>query len=339
MVRIVLKVKNSFFRKTKRVTDSIQQRNMVLATVISTQGVLSEVAVPPRTADVLEWLRKKYKQSGMQFQGKVVNDTVSYAVFATPAEEDDENQHMLPPPFHDDTFQGVIALLKTKTVGGDEYEKPAAAYVDLPMSEYDEFYAGVSFENGEEEEEEVVDEEEEEAVEEEVEEVVEERVRSVPAIHTIHASNVFVDHPLRELIRKKFDSDEIEVAILNRCIRDAQKWLVDIDWESPAFLEMYRSRAISLYPHRSLIETMGVAEFVNSTPVDHNPKRWKPILAAAMEKDKAKYDRKVAANIELFCRSCKKKTKCSYYLMQTRSADEPMTMFVTCIECDAKWKI
>ena len=106
---------------------------MVVATVISTQGVFSEVTVPPRTADVLEWLRKKYKQAGMQFQGNLVNDAVRYSVFATPADEDDENQHMLPPPFHDDTFQGTIALLKTKTGSGDEYEKPASAYLDLTL--------------------------------------------------------------------------------------------------------------------------------------------------------------------------------------------------------------
>lgn len=314
---------------------------MVVATAISSQGVLSEVTIPPRTADVLEWLRKKYKQAGMQFQGKIVNEEVAYAIFATPVEDDDENQHMLPPPFHDDTFQGTIALLKSNSTNGDEYEKPASAYVDFPSSEYDEFYASVSFDDGEEEA--ALEDEEEEADEAEV--VVdepaeeEERTRAVPSVHTIHASNVFVDHPLRDLVRKNFASEEIETAILNRCIRDAQKWLVDIDWESSAFLEMYRSRAVSLYPHRHLVETMGVVEFVNSTPVDHSPSRWKPILMAAMEKDKAKYDRKATANIEIFCRTCKRKTKCSYYLMQTRSADEPMTMFVTCLECDARWKM
>lgn len=317
---------------------------MVVATAISSQGVLSEVTIPPRTADVLEWFRKKYKQAGMQFQGKIVNEEVSYAIFATPLEDDDENQHMLPPPFHDDTFQGTIALLKSKSTNGDEYEKPASAYLDFPSAEYDEFYASVSFDNQDDgEEEAVLEDEEEEAEEADVvaEEPVdeEERTRAVPSIHTINASNVFVDQPLRDLVRKNFASEEIENAILNRCIRDAQKWLVDIDWESPAFMEMYRSRAVSLYPHRHLVETMGVTEFVNSTPVDHCPSRWKPILMAAMEKDKAKYDRKATANIEIFCRSCKRKTKCSYYLMQTRSADEPMTMFVTCLECDARWKM
>ncbi|KAJ1960598.1 transcription elongation factor TFIIS [Dipsacomyces acuminosporus] len=37
------------------------------------------------------------------------------------------------------------------------------------------------------------------------------------------------------------------------------------------------------------------------------------------------------------CGRCKSR-KCTYYQMQTRSADEPMTTFVTCTECDNRWK-
>jgi DNA-directed RNA polymerase subunit M/transcription elongation factor TFIIS len=37
------------------------------------------------------------------------------------------------------------------------------------------------------------------------------------------------------------------------------------------------------------------------------------------------------------CRKCKSK-KTTYYQMQTRSADEPMTTYVTCMECSLKWK-
>ena len=37
------------------------------------------------------------------------------------------------------------------------------------------------------------------------------------------------------------------------------------------------------------------------------------------------------------CGKCKKR-KCRYYQMQTRSADEPMTTFVTCVNCGNKWK-
>ena len=37
------------------------------------------------------------------------------------------------------------------------------------------------------------------------------------------------------------------------------------------------------------------------------------------------------------CRKCKKR-KTTYYSVQTRSADEPMTNFITCLTCGNKWK-
>ncbi len=37
------------------------------------------------------------------------------------------------------------------------------------------------------------------------------------------------------------------------------------------------------------------------------------------------------------CGKCKS-TKTTYYQMQTRSADEPMTTFVTCTTCNNRWK-
>ena len=44
------------------------------------------------------------------------------------------------------------------------------------------------------------------------------------------------------------------------------------------------------------------------------------------------------ASTDMFtCRKCKSK-KCSYYELQTRSADEPSTIFVTCLECGKNWK-
>jgi len=311
---------------------------MVLALLISPQGAFSELAVPAKTADVLEWFRKKLKLPDLQFQGKLVNEDVSYAVFATPAEES-EHQHVLPPPLSEDSFQGSIALLKTRSENSDEYDKPASAYEDLHTSEYESYYASVSFETLDEEEV-VEDEEEAEPAADDEEEPDEDgpETREAPVAHILHASNVFIDHPLRTLIRERFESEDVEVAILNRCVADARAWLIDIDWDTPAFREMVRSRAVSLYPYRHLIATMGVEEFAKSSPSDQCPDRWRDILQKALEKDKAKYSKKVTANIEMYCRSCRRKTKCDYYQVQTRSADEPMTTFVTCLECDTKWK-
>ncbi|KAL1542047.1 transcription elongation factor TFIIS-like [Salvia divinorum] len=44
-----------------------------------------------------------------------------------------------------------------------------------------------------------------------------------------------------------------------------------------------------------------------------------------------------ASTNEFRCGRCKKK-ECTYYQMQTRSADEPMTTFVTCVNCNNHWK-
>jgi len=311
---------------------------MVVATSIAVSGTLGEVTIPARTADVLEWLRKKYKQPGLQFQGKLVHEEESFSVFATPTEDDDENtnQHMLPAPFHEDAFQGVIVILKSTTTDTDEYDKPATAYVDLPSAEYDEYYASCTF--GDEEETPENDEEDEEEEDEEEEEEEEETAPPEMTAQMIRSANVFVPHPLRELVKTRFNSEEIETALLNKCIQDAQRWLVDIDWETPAFKELYRSRAMNLYQSRSLAETMTPEEFVHTSEVDRHPERWMERLKEVAEKDKALYSRKTTANIQMYCSGCKRKTNCDYYQQQTRSADEPMTTFVTCLECDKRWK-
>ncbi|KAL3622034.1 hypothetical protein CASFOL_034230 [Castilleja foliolosa] len=44
-----------------------------------------------------------------------------------------------------------------------------------------------------------------------------------------------------------------------------------------------------------------------------------------------------ASTNEFTCGRCKKK-ETTYYQMQTRSADEPMTTFVTCVNCNNHWK-
>jgi len=316
---------------------------MVVATLIATAGTLSETTIPAKTSDVLEWLRKKLKQPTLQFQGKCVHEEHSFAFFAVPSEIEDENtnQHMLPPPFHDDSFQGSIAVLKSANPNPDDYDRQASKYVDLKSVEYDEFYQTCTFNEDDEEENEGEYEEDDgngDPVQDEPEEAEEGDSRPHVTVHMLHASNVFVDHPMRDRVREKFESEEIETAILNRCINDAQKWFVDIDWSNTVFVDMYRSRAVSLYPYREMAKDMDVTKFVDSTLVDLNPKRWKEMIQSIIDKKKAMYSKKSTASIFLHCSSCKKKTRCDFYQLQTRSADEPMTTFVTCLECDKKWK-
>lgn len=44
-----------------------------------------------------------------------------------------------------------------------------------------------------------------------------------------------------------------------------------------------------------------------------------------------------SAGGEFQCRKCKS-TKCTHYALQTRSSDEPMTVFVCCLGCGNQWR-
>jgi transcription elongation factor S-II len=45
-----------------------------------------------------------------------------------------------------------------------------------------------------------------------------------------------------------------------------------------------------------------------------------------------------AATDAFKCPRCKQR-QCTYFQLQTRSADEPMTTFVTCVVCNNRWKV
>jgi transcription elongation factor S-II len=53
--------------------------------------------------------------------------------------------------------------------------------------------------------------------------------------------------------------------------------------------------------------------------------------------DSAPSSAKQATTDQFQCAKCKER-KCTYYQMQTRSADEPMTTFVSCLNCNNRWK-
>lgn len=54
---------------------------------------------------------------------------------------------------------------------------------------------------------------------------------------------------------------------------------------------------------------------------------------------KARGAESAQAETDMFkCGKCRGR-RCTYFQMQTRSADEPMTTFVTCVNCGNHWKV
>ena len=68
------------------------------------------------------------------------------------------------------------------------------------------------------------------------------------------------------------------------------------------------------------------------------PEKWNDIIEEKAKMDKMLKESLKESATDLFqCIRCKKR-KTIYCEVQTRSSDEPMTKFITCLECGYKWK-
>ena len=71
--------------------------------------------------------------------------------------------------------------------------------------------------------------------------------------------------------------------------------------------------------------------------------RYDKLFPGHWEKIKKDLELKEAKSFNLattdlyLCKNCKKR-RCTINQMQTRSADEPMTVFITCQNCKTTWK-
>jgi transcription elongation factor S-II len=171
----------------------------------------------------------------------------------------------------------------------------------------------------------------------------------------------FPDH-FRTEVRKRIqtllndvdhDSDEsftiatnVEKGIFNWTIQHASKNNIVKKWSNPFFITLYIDRLRSVYinmkkPDVSSAVTSGnlkPQELAFMSHQDICPDKWKQLIEDKKVRDKQKYEPNIEASTDNFtCNKCKSK-KCTYYQLQTRSADEPMTTFVTCLECGKRWK-
>ncbi len=144
----------------------------------------------------------------------------------------------------------------------------------------------------------------------------------------------------------------IETGIFNSCIRDADNRGILKKWENKHFKNLYLTKAMSIYSNLKDGSYIGNNELLTKleqgeikpydiafmSPSELFPSRWKELLDKKVKIDKCKYERRTEIATDIYkCGKCKQR-KCTYYQLQTRSADEPMTTFVTCINCGNRWK-
>ena len=138
----------------------------------------------------------------------------------------------------------------------------------------------------------------------------------------------------------------LEKGIYNWTIKEAGNRKVIKEWSNPHFVRLYADHLRSIYvnlANKELIElvTTGVIkshEIAFMTHQEMQPQRWNKMLELKAIKDKNKFETNIEASTDMFkCRKCHSR-RCTYAQAQLRSADEPMTTFVSCLDCGCRWR-
>lgn len=151
---------------------------------------------------------------------------------------------------------------------------------------------------------------------------------------------------LNKTIDDETKSKNIERGVYNFALKECTSRKVVKKWDNPYFAQIYLDRLRTIMVNLNNTELLeqlknGTIKSSAITFMTHQemmPGKWEEYIQRKMIRDKYKYDTTIEAATDTFkCRKCHN-NKCTYYQMQTRAADEPMTTFVTCIECGNRWK-
>lgn len=142
----------------------------------------------------------------------------------------------------------------------------------------------------------------------------------------------------------------LEKTIYNYVIQEARSRGIVRSWENIKFLTLYKHRLRTVLTN---MQEPTMQKIIRADKVDWRklstmtvgnmaPGRWEKLILEKREREENMYAPKTGNTDMFVCSKCqrqgKKATNCSYYQLQTRSADEPMTTYVSCLECGQRWK-
>ena len=142
----------------------------------------------------------------------------------------------------------------------------------------------------------------------------------------------------------------IEKSIYNATIKEARIRFIERSWDCVRFTWIYKKNFLKVYSNIKTNQNStfvlnkikyGIWEpekIVSMKAQELYPDMWENIILNNKKKmDLLSSENKGQGTAMFKCGKCKERN-CTYYQMQTRSADEPMTTFVTCLSCNNRWK-
>jgi len=147
------------------------------------------------------------------------------------------------------------------------------------------------------------------------------------------------------------EQDLLERGIFNYTLEHAGKHKVRRVWENPEIHYLYKinsQRVISNLDTASYIQNNRLLQRLRDKEFqpqdiafmsysDLYPEKWGDLIELTMKREAKMSEVDKSSATDMFkCGKCKKR-ECSYYEYQTRSADEPMTQFIRCLNCNNRW--
>lgn len=162
--------------------------------------------------------------------------------------------------------------------------------------------------------------------------------------------------PIRENFIEKFNTI-LDNADLSRNIEEScytytcdycKKKNVPTNLTNYYFKDVYvcklRQLYVNLVKHKHLIELLkngniNVLKIADMSYTELCPKKWKQYTKDLEIMNQEIFNNNVeqSETDQFQCGKCKQR-RCTYYSLQTRSADEPMTNFITCLNCGNNWR-
>jgi DNA-directed RNA polymerase subunit M/transcription elongation factor TFIIS len=148
------------------------------------------------------------------------------------------------------------------------------------------------------------------------------------------------------------EQHDLERGIYNTTLEDAKRRGIRAVWQNPELCALYdicARRTISNLDAASYIGNKRLAErFEEGEFKPHDvpamvfhelrPELWGDLIELSIKREAKMLEVDKSMATDMFrCSRCGKR-QCTYYEMQTRSADEPMTQFIRCLNCNKQWK-
>lgn len=156
---------------------------------------------------------------------------------------------------------------------------------------------------------------------------------------------VKIREKLNNILHNVINSKNLEKGIFNYSIKEATRRKISKKWNDQQFIRIYNCHLYSVMSNL----TPEIINLVNQNIIKSHtiafmthqelcPQKWSEMINLKSKRDKNKFESTMTAATDVFtCGKCKS-NQCTYYQMQTRSADEPMTVFICCCVCFNRWR-